>query len=603
VELLGGSVFPPLGDLPYMLTLPGHSFYWFRLAPAEEVSVPSWHEEGPRFTELPVLVLPAGRETPRRARQAPLRLPSRAVAQVEREALPGFLGARRWFAAKGGEIESTEVVAQAGLGDSWLLALLRVRVNDGGPETAEPQLYFLPLAAAWEDGGEEDGVAAFLPHALARLRRRNQMGVLYDAMMDEEFCRGVIRAIEANRDLGIGEGEIHFSRTDVFEELLEDEDIDELPARRVGEQSNTSMILGEKLVLKAYRRLQKGTNPDLEIGRYLTEEVRFGNVPPLAGAIEYEGPDGEITTLGLLQGFVTNQGDGWTYTLDYLDRYLEDRLVTTSWSLEDEDRDVADREELRAEDTFFSNLMRTLGLRTGELHAALATDTEDPAFSPEPATPEEVAGWAEGILEELRRTFDTLRRRKNRLPEEVQGDVERLLEARKELSARIRAISKEPFGAVKTRHHGDYHLGQVLVASNDFQIIDFEGEPARPLEERRRKHSPLRDVAGMLRSFNYAANSALMNVSAERLDHLETAAHWVGLWERQARKAFLEGYVEGARGSASYPEDEEKAGALIELFTLEKALYEIRYELDNRPDWIGIPVRGIVGLVEREEDS
>jgi maltose alpha-D-glucosyltransferase/alpha-amylase len=593
VELLGGSSFPPLGDLPYFLTLPGHSFYWFRLA--TEAVAPSWHRESPRFVEPPVIVLPAGRETSRRVYRAPLRLPSRQMAQLEREALPNFLGVRRWFAAKGGEIERVEVAAQAEFDDNGLLTLLRVHVDD--EEGAGPQLYFLPLAAAWEEGAEEDGISALMPHALAKLRRRAKMGVLYDALADEGFCRNLVAAIGESREMSIGEGKIQFSRTDVFAGLIGEGPIGELRVRRSEvEQSNSSVILGERLILKAYRRLQKGTNPDLEIGRYLTEKVRFENTPPLAGAIEYEGPDGETITLGLLQGFVESQGDGWSYVLNYLSRYLEDHLVT-SWTPEDEDEIETEREEREAEDAFFAGLMRTLGLRTGELHAAFAAPTDDEAFAPEPASPEEVAGWVENVLAELRRTFDMLRRRRSKVPEEELPDVDRLLTLRRDLTRRVRAVSSSGFDVMKTRHHGDYHLGQVLVVANDFQIIDFEGEPARPLAERRRKQCPLRDVAGMLRSFDYAIRSAVMNLGAERAEQLETLEPWVRLWEEQTREAFLEGYAEGARGAASYPEDEENARALVELFTLEKALYEIRYELDNRPDWVGIPVRGILDLL------
>src|SRR5215204_1636598 len=598
VELLGNSSFPPLGDLPYFLTLPGYSFYWFRLA--TEAAAPSWHQESPRYTEPPVLVLPAGRETAHRVYRAPLRLPSRQLAQLEREALPNFLGTRRWFAAKGGEIERVEVATQGEFDNYGLLTLLRVYVD----ESEGPQLYFLPLAAAWEEGADEDGVWALMPHALAKLRRRARMGLLLDAMADERFCRNVVEAMGKNRDFGLGEGKVHFSATEVFGELAGEEALSELGVRRAEvEQTNSSVILGERLILKAYRRLQKGTNPDLEIGRYLTEEVRFENMPPLAGAIEYEGPGGETTTLGLLQGFVENQGDGWSYVLDYLGRYLEDRLLT-SWSPEGEDDEG--EEELAAEDAFFAGLVRILGLRTGELHAAFAAPTHDEAFAPEPASPEEVAGWADGVLAEARRTLDLLKRRRSSLPDEAVPDADRLLGLRKGLTRSIKSVARGNFGVVKTRHHGDYHLGQVLVVGNDFQIIDFEGEPARDLTERRKKHSPLRDVAGMLRSFNYAIRSALMNVVADRAEPLERLEPWITLWEERTRQAFLEGYAEGARGAAAYPENEEHARALIELFTLEKALYEVRYELDNRPDWVGIPIRGVLdllGVPDGEDES
>jgi maltose alpha-D-glucosyltransferase / alpha-amylase len=587
VEMLGNSSFPPLGDLPYFLSLPAHGFYWFRLA--REAAAPRWHQESPPYAEPPILVLPAGRQAGSVDR-VPLRLPGRQLAQLEKEALPIFLRTRMWFAAKEDGIERIEVVAQAEFGDNGLLVVLGVHVAGEG----EPQLYFLPLAATW-DGDAEDGGPVPMPQVLTKLRRRATVGLLFDALADERFCRCVVEAMGENTEVGIGGGEIRFSSTGVFDDLVGDEPVAELGVRRAGvEQANSSVILGERLVLKAYRRLQKGSTPDLEVGRYLTEKVRFANTPPLAGAIEYRGPDGETTTLGLLHGFVENQGDGWSYVLDYLGRYLDGRMLT-SWRPEGEDE--AEREELAAEDALFAGLVRTLGLRTGELHAALAAPTDDEAFAPETASPEEVASWADGVLAEARRTLDVLKRRRSGLPEEAVPDADRLLALRRELTGLTKGVARGGFGVVKTRHHGDYRLRQVLVVGNDFQIIDFEGEPARPLAERREKHSPLRDVAGMLRSFNYAIRSALRDLGAERADQLEDLEPWIGLWEERMREAFLDGYAEGVRGAVSYPEDGEHAQALIELFTLEKALYEIRYELDNRPDWVGIPIKGVLDLL------
>ena len=459
---------------------------------------------------------------------------------------------------------------------------------DASSEENRTQLYFLPLALAWE----EDGVSVFMPHVLAKLRRRARVGLLLDALVDERFCRRVVEAMGKDTEVDVGEGKVRFSGTDAFGGLVGEEPLSELTVRRAEvEQTNSSVILGERLILKAYRRLQKGTNPDLEVGRHLTEAVRFENTPPLVGALEYVGPDGEVTTLGLLHGFVENQGDGWSYILDYLGRYLEDRLMT-SWSPDGEEDEG---QELAAEDTFFAGLVRTLGMRTGGLHATFAEPTDDEAFAPELASPQEVAGWAESILAESGRTLEMLKRRKNELPQEVGSDADRLLALRSELTERIKVISKGGFGVVKTRHHGDYHLGQVLVVGNDFQIIDFEGEPARPLAERRRKHSPLRDVAGMLLSLDYAIRTALMDLGAERPERPERLEPWIRLWKERTSQAFLDGYAES--GVGSYPENEEHARALIELFTLEKALREIRRELDSRPDQVGIPIRGLLDLL------
>jgi len=597
VEMMGGASFPPVGTLPYFLTLPGHAFYWFRLA--TEAQAPRWHEEPLQaMPEPPVVVLPAGRE-PRRDGRVPLRLGSRQRALLEREALPSFLGVRRWFAAKSGEVERVEIGETVEIEDgdkSFVLALVRVHMASED-EQEGPQLYALPLSAAWESG-KEDPLQRLAQYAVAKLRRRSKMGVLYDAVADEDFSHTLLGAMSEGREVKMSRGEIRFTRTNVFAALAGEDAGASLQVRRSGvEQTNTSIILGERLVLKLYRRLQRGTNPDLEVGRFLTEVARFENTPPLAGAAEYHAQDGEPTTLAVLQGFVPNQGDGWSYVLDRLAMYLEDQLISPY--IPDNGDEAAEHEGPdEAEYAFFLSLMRTLGYRTGELHKAFATPTGDPAFAAESVSDEEFRGWTEAILEEGRRTMRLLQRRRDGLPEEARAEADELLERRKEVGKRIREIAKMKIEAVKTRHHGDYHLGQVLVSNNDFQIIDFEGEPARPLEERRKKHSPLRDVAGMVRSFNYAAHAALRNVSGERMDNYDEMRGWAADWERRVREAFLEGYEGGVAGCPSYPEDQGQAGALIELFTLEKALYEIRYELDNRPDWVGIPVRGILGLLD-----
>jgi maltose alpha-D-glucosyltransferase/alpha-amylase len=597
VELLGGSSFPPLGDLPYLLTLPGHSFYWFRLA--RDAEPPGWHRETPRLVEPPVVVLPAGRAPVGRARDIPLRLAPRQIAQLARGALPRFLAARPWFAAGPDAVGRVEVAAQTAVGSDRLLALLRVTVEEPSG-TADPRLYFLPLSAAWEDAVGEDGVSALMPHALARLRRRSRTGVLYDALADEGFCREVVAAVGEGRALEMGEGRVVFSKTGAYGELVGEERVGSMGARRAeAEGINSLAILDEKLVLKAYRHLQKGPNPDLEVGHYLTERVRFGGTPPLAGAVEYELPDGESITLALLQGFVENQGDGWSYTRDLLARYFENRLVT-SWSFEDEQR--TETEEQAAEDAFFAGVMRTLGRRTGELHAAFAAPTDNEAFCPESAPPEEVAGWAEQVGEDLGRTLEGLEKRREDLPEYVRPDADRLIALRDEAQRCVRAVAGGGFGVVKTRYHGDYRLGQVLVVGNDFQIIDFEGDAARPLAERRRKHSPLRDVAGMLLSLDRAARYALANLVAERAEHLETLEPLARLWGERARGCFLEGYAEGARGAASYPEKEERVSVLVELFMLEKALQEIHRQFEDRPEGAGDPIRGLIELLERKRE-
>jgi maltose alpha-D-glucosyltransferase / alpha-amylase len=391
----------------------------------------------------------------------------------------------------------------------------------------------------------EDGISALMPHALARLRRRSRTGLLYDAIADEGFCREVVAAVGEGRALEMGEGRVVFSRTGAYGEVVGEDPVGSMGVRRAEAEKNNSLaVLGERLVLKAYRHLQNGPNPDLEVGRYLTERVSFGGTPPLAGTVEYEFPDEESITLALLQGFVENQGDGWSYTRDILTRYLENRLAT-SWNPEDEQR--TETEEQAAEDAFFAGVMRTLGLRTGELHAAFAASTDDEHFAPEVAPPGEVANWAEKVGEELGRTLEELEKRREDLPERVRRDADHLIALRDEAQRCARAVARGGYGVVKTRYHGDYRLEQVLVVGNDFQIIDFEGDPARPLAERRTKHSPLRDVAGMLLSLDRAARFVLANLGAERAEHLDTLEPLSRTWGERARRCFLEGYAERAR--------------------------------------------------------
>ena len=590
VELLGGSSFPPLGDLPYLLTLPGYSFYWFRLA--ADADPPSWHRETPRLVEPPVVILPGSRSPVGHARDIPLRLGPRQIAPLANEALPRFLGARPWFAASPDSVGGIEVAAQVSSGSDRLLVLLRVTVEE---EPADPRLYFLPLSAAWEDAVGEDGISALMPHVLARLRRRSRIGVLYDALTDEGFGREVVAAVGEGRTLETEGGRVVFSKTGAYGGLVSKGQVGSMGARRAeAEGTNSLMILDEKFVLKAYRHLQRGPNPELEVGRYLTERVRFGNTPPLAGAVEYESFEGESITLALLQGYVDNQGDGWSFTKDFLTRYLENRLVT-SWNLEGEQRIETE------EDTFFADLMRTLGLRTGEMHAALAAATDVSNFSPEFAAPEEVASWAERVGKDLGLTLEELEKRREDLPEDTRLDAGRLMALRNEALRRVGAVAGGDFGVVKTRYHGDYRLEQLLVVGNDFQIIDFEGDPARTLAERRAKHSPLRDVAGMLLSLDHAARFVLAKLGDERgAEHLETLEPLARLWAKRARGCFLAGYAEGARDAASYPEVEEQARALVQLFIVEKTLQRISLELDTRPDRAGDPIRALVELLERK---
>jgi maltose alpha-D-glucosyltransferase/alpha-amylase len=585
VELMGRSAFPPIGELPYLLTLPGHNYYWFRLASGDEV--PAWHEEHLLPEELPTLVLFDGWLSFFRERVVSWRMTMAETvrSQLEKDALPRFIAVQRWYGGKGEVVRQvviTEYAEWVSADYKWLVTLARI---EGA--ACEPITCFLPLALAWENGDEER-LHTMSPTTIAKVRQQAQVGIMGDAFADGAFCRAMVQAIGAGQTLSCQHGVIRFSSTKAFDTLTEEE-FANLPVRPPGTQgSNSAVVLGDQLFMKGYRHLQIGTHPEFEIGRFLTEVAHFPNTAPVFGIVEYQGNDGNNMTLALLQGYVRNQGDGWEYTLDYLARFLE------------ESRTAVEPIELaaKAHNTYLV-LIGTLGQRTGELHNALGKVTGDDAFDPEPVTETDLADWVLHVQTEALATLELLEHRKSDLAETVLEPIKSLLAQRNSLVNRINACISEPIIAVKTRYHGDFHLGQVLIAQNDFVITDFEGEPSRPFAERRHKHSPLRDVAGMLRSFNYAAHTTLADAVAEQTKDLAKFEPLLHDWEAEVKQVFLTAYKEAISCSGPITSDAALYG-LLDLFLLEKALYEVRYELNNRPDWVVIPLDGILSLLQPE---
>jgi maltose alpha-D-glucosyltransferase/alpha-amylase len=581
VELMGRVTFPPIGELPYLLTLHGHGFFWFRLA--QDSEVPAWHEERLAPVELPVLVLFDGWTSLFHDRVVPWRIAmaEKVRAQLQEHALPHFVAAQRWYAAKSMALQRISFVDHGEWADergSWLLALMRAESTSG--EQAD---YFIPLSLLWEDT-DEPRIHAAAPLTIAKVRQQSRIGVLADALADEMFCNAVVGAMATGQTLRSTSGLFRFSRTQAFDALVTEGE--QLGLRSAGTPgSNSAVRLGERLFLKIYRKLNVGISPELEIGRFLTDVAHFPHTIPVAGAVEYENQAGESMAIGLLQSFVVNQGDGWSHTVDYLDRFLEQQhRAANAGTISPEVHGG------------YLALMRTLGLRTAQLHRALATPSGDPAFEPEAVEPDDLRDWAASVQAEADRALGLLESQHDQLSERNAELAAPLLAGRHEISERIAQLVPRHMTAKKLRHHGDYHLGQVLVAQNDFVIIDFEGEPARPFEERRRKHSPLRDVAGMLRSFNYAAEAAIGRINNERIEERARLEVLVRDWETQVRGVFLASYA-GEISDAGLLDDWESASGMLRLFELEKALYELRYELGSRPDWAHIPLHALNGLV------
>ena len=577
VEMLGRTAFPPIGDLPYLLTISAYGFYWFRLT--TDAEAPSWHEHIFSIDERPVLVLFDGWSSLFRDRVVPWRIAmaEKTRLQFETDTLPRFIETQRWYAAKGTAIErariADHVVWQEGK-ISWVLALLDVGTAE------EPAWYFMPLALAWEERDEER-VRNLSTSAIAKIRQQASIGVMGDAFADEAFCRALVVAMAQRRDIATAHGKLEFRPTAAFAQLA-GKNFAALPAARPqGSTSNTVVVMGERLILKGYRRLRPGASPELEMGLYLTEVVRYPNCAPLAGVLQYSGGDGKTHLLGLLQAYVANQGDGWTYSLEYLRRHLEVHRTAPA----------TDALPINAHEAYLI-MIRTLAKRTAELHRALATRTGNADFDPEPLTRADFDGYRQRALTEARNALGLLKSSIDEIPAADRDKANDVLAHQDRLIARLEASATEETQGQKIRIHGDYHLGQVLVTRNDFVIVDFEGEPGHSIEQRRAKQSPLRDVAGMLRSFSYVEHSALRTVAHSDVEFSKLSP-LAKAWATEVSAAFISAYDAEARSTSMYSTLQPGRG-LLGLFELEKALYELRYELNNRPTWAGIPLQGIL---------
>jgi maltose alpha-D-glucosyltransferase / alpha-amylase len=572
IELMGRSHFPVIGDLPYLLTLPAYGFFWFLLV---DRSAPDWQLPASQLRpDFITLVAPEGWASL-------MKPPVRGL--LETQILPGFLLTQRWYGAKDAGTPAVEILRVITLdrGPAGLvLALLRVR-----PPDQPAFLQLVGLGIAWEE--RDDPLERLLHCALARVRKGARLGILYETTADAGFARGLLAGFV---DGAAGElpSDLIFNRSAAGAGIDAAAEIYPLGA----EQSNSSSVVGDQAVLKLIRKPETGPHPEAEIGRFLTESA-FAHTPPLLGTIEIAAgteaaADGGRITIGTLQGLIANQGDGWKVTLDYLDRFFADYRVMTQ---EDLARDSAtDRH------ADYIGLARRLGTQTAELHQAFARRTGDPAFDPEPVSQRRRLAWIAAARAQAREAIRQLRRALGQLDPETRGRAERLVLARRTLLDRLETVLPEQIRAAKTRLHGDYHLGQVLVAKNDFYILDFEGEPMRPLAERRAKHSPVRDLAGMLRSFDYAAGAALRAAVEKYAEPPAKLLPGAEEWREAASAAFLAGYGEAAAGMPSLPEPEDLS-RMLTFFLIEKACYEIVYETRHRPDWVAIPVDGLTALL------
>lgn len=573
VEMLGGNAFPPIGQLSFLLTLAPYGFYWFVLA--AENQMPSWHvEPAQSLPDFTTLVL-------KKRLEELLEAPSRTT--LEHSVLPHWLPKRRWFAGKDSAIEQVQIAYGVGFGDPQHPVLLsEIEVTSDG----QRQRYQLPFGLF---GEEPLGSALPQQLAMARVRRGRQVGLITDAFALDSFVRSVLQALQAQTRLDSAAGQIRFDSTELLAELglTGDSEVRYLSAQ----QSNSSVVVGGSLVLKLIRRVEGGIHPELEMGAFLTA-AGFRHISPLLGSVVRRDEQGEDHLLMIAQGYLSNQGDAWEWTQNNLERAIRDEWAQAMSEQEQHYNALGELED-------FAGL---LGQRLGEMHLLLAAPDSPPDFAPQVSTLKDTQAWNRQVAAQVERGLQLLQQRQGELSPGDQKRVSRLLQHKTKILGHIQQLARQLVGGLRIRVHGDLHLGQVLVVKGDAYLIDFEGEPARPLAERRGKHSPYKDVSGVLRSFDYAAAMALETPAVEGAQVAEQARQRVvRRYLQEARQAFVQAYRLATASLAHEWQDPAAADAALALFSLEKAAYELAYEAENRPTWLPVPLHGLVGLLRELE--
>jgi len=594
IELFGHTPFPPIGDLPYLLTLGPHNFQWFALEQPH-------HKLTARQSTEPHNIEASG------SWESFIR--GESSEPLER-AIANYMPRCRWFRAKSRTIRRVQIfdVVPVTEAEGAFVAMLSVEYSFGDPES-----YVFPIAFVTGESAAELQVRA--PESIIanlKLMSRNGDGVggiVFDAAGDPRVSRTLLDLIVRRRHLKGEGGEIRSGSSQAARESLEALNDGELKVRTMrAEQSNTSIVLGDdKLIMKVFRKLEPGVSPELEIGRLLAERGGFPHTPEMVGWLEYHVERQQPYTVAVIHRYVPNQGDAWEYTGRELTLFFERMAARKDDVIAPPagrfvDAIMASEAPPNIDDLIGAYLeaARLLGRRTAELHLALAAATDLPAFAPEPYSTLYQRASYQSMRNLTGETFRALRGGIDALDPASRDAAIRLLGRQEEINLLFADFIKRRINVVRTRCHGDLHLGQILATGNDFLIIDFEGEPARTLAERQRKRSPLRDVAGMLRSFHYAALSTLGKMTQSgALGQIDFAAAepWARLWHTWTAWAFLRSYLDTAAKAPFVSSDRDELRTLLNTFLLEKAIYELGYELNNRPDWVHIPIHAMEGIL------
>jgi len=574
MEVFSRNLFRPIRKSNYVITLGPHAYYWFALqAPAD-------NRRASKKRIVPSINAPA---------QLDSLLGNNEREHIEREILPNHIRNSRWFGSKARTFRNLKVIEQVDFSsdaDDTRLWFVEVNYLDAPAET-----YAVPVKIASSEMAHS--IRQNAPQAVIAHFAGSDGVILCDAIWDPKFRAKLFDVIVKHRTLPARSG--HFAGFATAEPGSQKFEFSGNSQVLSAEQSNSSMLFDNKFFLKLYRKLEYGINPDVEITRFLTEQTNFPNVPAFIGALEYHRAKAEPTVVCLLQQAVANEGDVWTLTMDAVGRYY-DRVLERKADLQNE---IAPPGTLLEEliGGVYPEKVKVMAQRTGELHLALASRSDNPAFAPEPFNTMAQRSVYQSMRTSLRRAFTSLEKKLPDVPAEFRDEAKEVLAAENEILAREkRSLNRRTNGA-KIRIHGDYHLGQLLYTGKDFVILDFEGEPARPLSDRKMKRSPLRDVAGMMRSFQYVAYSALWQ-PAMRQEDVPFLERWADLWYREMSSVFLQGYLNTTAGAIFIPKNSDDLQIIVESYLLDKAVYEIAYELNHRPNWVLIPVRGIKQILQ-----
>lgn len=587
VEVFSKNKFPIVkGETAYFMTLAGHDWQWFLLEQSKTL-----HAEN-QF--LPQIDLNAWEEL----MDKPMR------ARLETRIFPAYMMQLRWFGGKGRVIESMEIrnFATVDLPDySAIIFLIQVTYQSGLPD-----IYQLPVSFAHQTLALR--LQDSFPKAIiSKMTVAGTEGVLYDALYGAPFQERLVQMMADHAVVKLRNAQLIFSGDASLRQNTPEEGSAK-PRVLSGEQSNTSIVYDNKYFLKIFRKVDMAVNPDLEITRFLSEHTSFRNVPSLVGSIEWRS-DKDSIVIGMMQEMIESSGDAWVNMLDRLNDFNENILVSNRTLTTTEKFgsiiDPVPYEKMPEElkdliDPTTAEQARLLGVRTGEMHLALASGYAIPDFRPEPYSLHYQRSLYAGLQSLVRSTFVNQTRNLQQLDEGARKRAMEVLAMKDDILEVLRGIYRRKIDVTKIRIHGDYHLGQVLYTGKDFMITDFEGEPARSYSERRLKRSPLRDVAGMIRSFHYAAFGSLVLDSHIRREDFSKLIPFVEQWYHYMSGFFMDAYLQTVEGSAFIPKNKEDLETLMTTFLLEKAIYELNYELNNRPGWVLIPLRGIKDLMKKD---